>query len=64
MFIPALPIILKPPAEARAAQRDDRNGAGDGPVHAGALEACADGELASGFDNAGGRAQAFGFELG
>ena len=48
----SFPEILEAAAELAAPQGDDGVGAGHGPVHAGALEPGADGELASGLDDA------------
>ncbi len=47
-----------------AAQGDDGVGAGDGPVHAAALEAVADDGLAAALEDAGGDAQSAGAERG
>ena len=59
-----LPEILKPSTELAAAQGDNGIGSVQGPVHAGALEASADGHLAAGFDDAGGGAETLGVKLG
>jgi len=45
------------------AQRNDGVGAGNGPVHAGAFQACADSHSVSSFDHAGGSTQAPSVEL-
>ncbi len=58
-----LPEVLEAPAELAAAQGDDRIGTRQGPVHPGALEAGADGHLATGFDDTRRDAQALGTEL-
>ena len=55
------PKVLKTATKAATAERNDGVGASDGPTHAGALQACADNHLATGFDNAGGSAQALRF---
>ena len=60
---PALPEVLESTAELHAAQRNDGVGAGDGPMHAGALEARADGQLAACLDDTGGGAKPLGAKL-
>src|SRR5258707_675200 len=62
-FRSAFPEVLKATTELGTAESDDGVGAANGPMHAGAFETCADGHLASGLHNAGGRAQAFGVQL-
>ena len=62
--IPSFPEAFEASAEDAASQGEDGIGAVDGPVHAGALEARPDGMFATGFDDAGGDAQAPGPEGG
>src|SRR5467141_882096 len=62
-FWSALPEVLKTTTEFCAAESNDGVGALLGPVHTGTFEACANGHLASGLDNARGRAQTLGVEL-
>ena len=50
---PAFPEVLEATAELGAAESDDGVDTGDGPMHAGALAADADGGLATGFDDTG-----------
>ena len=51
--MPPFPEILSSAAEMAATEGDDGVGALECPMHAGALQAGADRDLASGFDDAG-----------
>ena len=57
-----LPEILKASTESRAPQSDNGIGAGDGPVHACALETRADDHFAARLDNPCGSAQSLRFK--
>jgi hypothetical protein len=58
-----LPEILKTSIQLAAKKGDNGVGSAQGPMHAGAFEASADGHLAASFDHAGGDAQTLGVEL-
>src|SRR6266581_7951309 len=62
-FRSAFPEVLKATTKLRTTESDDGVGAVNGPVHSGAFESRADGDLASGLHNARGSAQALGVEL-
>ena len=62
--VSSFPEAFEAAPEDAAAQGEDGIGAGDGPVHSGALEARSDGMFATRFDDAGGDAQAAGPERG
>ena len=59
-----MPEVVEAAAEHGTAQSQDGVGARHGPVHAGALEPGADGNLAARFDYGGGGAQPLSFEGG